>query len=45
MRYRGCSPDGYRDKEKELVFLRKHKDRIPSKIKYHGKPFNLGDTG
>ncbi len=34
-------PDELRSKKEELEFLRKYKDKIPEKIVYEGKPFNL----
>jgi len=34
-------PDTYRDKMKDLEFLRLCADRIPGEIKYEGRSFNL----
>jgi len=34
-------PDELREKEEDLGFLEKWKDKIPEKILYEGKPFNL----
>lgn len=34
-------PDELREKDEDLVFLRKWKDKIPEKIIKQGKPFNL----
>ena len=36
-------PDELRDREEELAFLRKWKDKIPRKILLEGRPFNLRD--
>ena len=37
-------PDHYRNRAEDLNFLKKHMDSIPDKIKYQGKPYNLGTT-
>jgi uncharacterized protein YbaR (Trm112 family) len=34
-------PDELREEKDELPFLRKWKNKIPKKILYEGKPFNL----
>jgi len=34
-------PDQLRNREEEISFLKKWKDKIPSKIVREGKPFNL----
>ena len=34
-------PDHYRNKNEDLKFLRKYSDKIPSEIRYRGKPYNL----
>ncbi|GBC75618.1 hypothetical protein HRbin06_00937 [archaeon HR06] len=34
-------PDELRSKERELEFLKKWKDKLPEKVIYDGKPFNL----
>lgn len=34
-------PDQLRNREEEISFLKKWKDKIPSKIVKEGKPFNL----
>jgi len=36
-------PDELRDEKYEKEFLRKHKDKLPSKILLEGKPFNLAE--
>jgi len=35
-------PDELREEKDELPFLQKWRDKIPEKILYEGKPFNLG---
>ena len=34
-------PDTYRDKMKDLEFLRLYADRVLGEMKYEGRPFNL----
>ena len=34
-------PDELRDKEDDLNFLRKHRDKVPKEVLLNGKPFNL----
>ncbi|RLG00249.1 MAG: Trm112 family protein [Thaumarchaeota archaeon] len=37
-------PDGLREKEEDLGFLRKYRDRIPERVLTRGKPFNLSSA-
>ncbi len=36
-------PDELRNKKDEIEFLKKWQDKIPKKILYKGKPFNLSE--
>lgn len=37
-------PDDLRDRNEDLKFLEKYKDKIPEEIVKEGKPFNLGEA-
>ena len=37
-------PDELRDKDEDLAFLRKYREKIPRKVLLEGKPWNLSES-